>query len=60
MTAPWAPKDPSKTFAVLMRYFEPAAESQALLRAFFAERHDDRSAAQFWIGVYQMIVETRG
>jgi hypothetical protein len=39
--------DPSETCAMFMRYFGLAAESQALFRAFFAERYNGRPTAQF-------------
>lgn len=59
MTAPGPPTEPNKTCAMLMRYFGPAAESQALFRAFFCEQENNRAAAQFRIKIYRMTLETR-
>jgi hypothetical protein len=45
--------------ALLKKYLGARAGPEALLHAFLASRDLDRPAAQFWIEVYQMIVERR-
>jgi hypothetical protein len=44
---------------LLRKYLGARAPTEALLHAFFAERDLDRTAAQFWIEAYQLIVGTR-
>jgi hypothetical protein len=46
--------------AAMRKYFGPAAGSEALFRAFLAERDGDRRAALFWIEVYRIIMDGSG
>jgi hypothetical protein len=48
--------DPQTTGAWLVKTCGVAAGSEALFRAFIGEHDGDRSAAQFWIEVYRIIV----
>jgi hypothetical protein len=41
----------------LLDCYEDAAGTEALLRAFLAERDFDRAKARFWIEVYGMVTE---
>jgi hypothetical protein len=58
--AAWALPTRARTCTLLKKYLGARAGTEALLHAFLAARECDGPAAQFWIGVYQMIVETRG
>jgi hypothetical protein len=55
----WALPTQERTCTLLKKYLGARAGTEALLHAFLASRECDGPAAQFWIGVYQMIVETR-
>jgi hypothetical protein len=50
--------DPKDVGAVLLADFRAAAGSQALFRAFLAERDNDRLAARFWLDVYETILKS--
>ncbi|MGA8499408.1 MAG: hypothetical protein WB764_28270 [Xanthobacteraceae bacterium] len=49
--------DPKDVGAVLLADFRAAAGSQALFRAFLAERDNDRFGARFWLDAYEAIVK---
>ena len=51
------PSDPETASAVLMQSYEAQAPAEALLRAFLAERDDDRARARFWLAAYARMVE---
>lgn len=56
MTAPQARSDPKDAACKMLRInFGIRAGAEALLRAFLAERNDDRPGARFWIKVYGLL-----
>ena len=58
MTAhPLASFDPQDVGAVLLADFRTVAGSQALFRAFLAERDHDATAVRFWLDVYEAILK---
>jgi hypothetical protein len=58
MTAhPLASFDPQDVGAVLLADFRTVAGSQALFRAFLAERDHDATAVRFWPDVYEAILK---
>ncbi len=61
MTAhrPTLPTDPQTACKILLDCYKDAAGTEALLRAFIAERDCDRAKAQFWVEVYGLVGERR-
>ena len=58
MTAhPLASFDPQDVGVVLLADFRTVAGSQALFRAFLAERDHDATAVRFWLDVYEAILK---
>jgi hypothetical protein len=58
MTAhPLATFDPQDVGAVLLADFGTVAGSQALFRAFLAERDHDATAVRFWLDVHEAILK---
>jgi hypothetical protein len=56
---PPLPTDPQTACKILLDCYEDAG-TEALLRAFLAERDCDRPKAQFWIEVYGLVAERDG
>jgi hypothetical protein len=56
---PLASFDPQDVGAVLLADFRTVAGSQALFRAFLAERDHDATAVRFWLDVYEAILKGR-
>jgi hypothetical protein len=54
------PTDPQTACKILLDCYEDAAGTEALLRAFLAERDRDRPKVQFWIEVYGLVAERDG
>jgi hypothetical protein len=50
------PADPQTACKVLIECYHDGAGAEALLRAFIAERNRETLRAQFWTGVYGLIV----
>ena len=50
------PTDLQTACDVLMECYDEGAGAEALLRAFIAERDYKAVDAQFWVGVYRLIV----
>jgi hypothetical protein len=50
------PADPQTARSVLIECYHDGAGAEALLRAFIAERNRETLCAQFWVGVYGLIV----
>jgi hypothetical protein len=48
--------DPKDVGVVLLANFRAAAGSEALFRAFLAERDNDRVGARFWLDAYEAIL----
>ena len=51
------PADPQTACDVLIQCYNASAGAEALLRAFMSERNCEPSRAQFWVGVYRLIVQ---
>jgi hypothetical protein len=54
------PTDPQTACKILLDCYNDAAGTEALLRAFLAERDRDRPKAEFWIEVYGLVAERDG
>lgn len=54
------PTDLQTACDVLVQCYDDGAGTEALLRAFIAERNRESMHAQFWVGVYRLIVKQRG
>ena len=52
----WQHLPPSEARAVLVECYAEQAGTEALLRAFLAERDRQRDDARFWVAVYDLIV----
>jgi hypothetical protein len=50
------PADPQTACDVLIQCYNAGAGAEALLRAFISERNCESFRAQFWVGVYRLIV----
>jgi len=50
------PTDPQTACDVLIQCYNVGAGAEALLRAFISERNCEPFRAQFWVGVYGLIV----
>jgi hypothetical protein len=50
------PADPQTACDVLIQCYEAGAGAEALLRAFMSERNCEPFRAQFWVGVYRLIM----
>jgi hypothetical protein len=48
--------DPQTACDVLIQCYNAGAGAEALLRAFISERNCEPFRAQFWVGVYRLIV----
>lgn len=51
------PADPQTACNVLIQCYDDGAGTEALLRAFISERNCEFVRAQFWVGVYRLIVQ---
>ena len=51
------PTDPETACSVLVQSYDDGAGTEALLRAFLAERDRNRPAARFLIEVYGLVAE---
>ncbi len=51
------PTDPQTACDVLIQCYDDGAGTEALLRAFISERNRESFRAQFWVGVYRLIVQ---
>jgi hypothetical protein len=50
------PTDLQTACDLLVQCYDDGAGTEALLRAFIAERNRESIHAQFWVGVYRLIV----
>jgi hypothetical protein len=54
------PTNPQTACNVLIQCYDDGAGTEALLCAFIAERNRESIHAQFWVGVYRLIVQQSG